>query len=96
MKTKHFIKVAQTYSPKNKLAEVIIKNLSILDGTLVDSKETAIRTIDTPFNSTLTTYLKAGGRAMLPNYKRYDINSGFGISIEDVIIINVFQVKQEL
>lgn len=93
---KHFIKVAQTYSPKNKLAEVIIKNLSILDGTLAPSKEAAIKAIDKPFMETVGTYIKMGGRAALPNLSKYDIKDGVGISIEDTIIINVFEVKQEL
>lgn len=96
MKNQHFIKVASTYSAKNKLCAQIIDRLKKLDGTLCEDKKTAISVIDRPFNETVKCYLRSGGRAMPPAYKRYDISIGVGISIEDVIIINIYKVKREI
>src|SRR5690606_8385898 len=92
----HFIHVASVYSAKNILYKNIINALKPLDGTLCESKQVAIKTIDRMFNHQLTTYIKSGGKAMPPNYSRYEFDSGIGIGIENVIIIHIFKVNRLL
>jgi len=96
MEKRHFIKVASSYSPKNKLCKQIIDALEPLDGTLCEDKKTTISVIDRPFNKTVTGYLKSGGKAIPPAYKRYEITSGVAIHIEDVIIIHIHAVTNEV
>lgn len=96
MEKRHFIRIAQAYSAKNKLATEIQKTLVPLGNTIFPTKEAAIRKINKRFMATCQEYLKSGGKAQLPDYKEYDTLDGFGVQISDCIIIHSSAVKEEI
>src|SRR5690554_804352 len=96
METRHFLQIAQSYSPKNKLATEIQKALQPLDRTIFPNEASAKRKVNSRFMEACREYLKSGGKAQLPDYKEYKISNGFGIQITDCMIIHVDAVAEEI
>ncbi|MDT8346511.1 MAG: hypothetical protein RQ756_01815 [Flavobacteriaceae bacterium] len=93
---KQFIKIAQKYQPKNKLADAIIKELSHFNQVLVNDGKTATRLIDSAFMQVCKNYLERGGAAQLPDYKTYTDDNMTSIHVPNVIILYIYEVKEEL
>lgn len=89
MNEKTFIKVALTYTPKNKLASKIIESLKPHDCSLCNDRKTANSVLWNSFMKAISEY---NGRAELPNYNEWER----GVSIEGVILINIYSVKDEI
>lgn len=89
--SKHFIKVTQTYSTKNRAQELVLNSLEILDHTLCTNLADAKKLIKKNFNSAINLYT---GRAKLPELKDYEVSEKQTMfSIEDVIVIQVYKVS---
>jgi len=96
MEKRHFIHIAQTYAPKNKLAAEIQDAILSLDGTLFPSRQTANKEINKRFMATCQDYIKSGGKAFLPDFKEYDITRGFAVQVSECIIIHAYLVTEEI
>lgn len=94
MKKKHFVKVAQTYAVKNKLAFMIIKALEPYNQTLFESKGAATKALWKSFEEASKAYLVSGGIAQLPDYRTYNLDDGVGIHVEGIIILHIWEVQR--
>lgn len=89
--SKHFIKVTQNYSTKNRVQELVLNSLTILDHTLCANLSDAKKLIKKNFNSAINSY---NGRAKLPELRDFEPNDKTTtFSVEDVITLQVYQVS---
>lgn len=96
MESRHFLRIAQSYSPKNKLAAEIQSAIEPLDRTLFPNEASIKRLISLRFLNACQEYLEGGGKARLPDYKEYETSNGFGIHISDCMIFHADAVADEL
>ncbi|QYS86323.1 hypothetical protein JJC03_15595 [Flavobacterium oreochromis] len=89
--SKDFIKVTQSYSTKNRVQELVLNSLIILDHTLSSDIGAAKKMIKKNFNSGVNSY---NGRAKLPELREYQPdNNTTTFIVDDVIIIQVYKVS---
>lgn len=96
MEKKCFVRVATTYAAKNKLCKQLIDELMPFDNTLFEDAALAKRMMNKKFMQVVKDYMKAGGRAQLPNQKQWNTGDGFGFSVEDSIVLIGHEVKSEV
>lgn len=91
---KQFIKVSSRYTTKNKLQELISNELYKLDRVLCNDGLEANKVIETAYKTALEQY--KGHAKQLP-LKDFVFNKTMTqYSVEDVIVLNVYTVKQEV
>ncbi|MBS7234052.1 hypothetical protein KHA90_23900 [Flavobacterium psychroterrae] len=92
--TKQFVKVTQTYAPKNKLQQIILERLEPISHTLFKDKKEAIESIKALFKSALNDYK---GRAAVPELKNFEGSKNDHVyNIDEVINISIYNVKNDL
>lgn len=91
---KQFIKVSNRYSTKNKLQELISNELYKLDRVLCNDGLEAKKTIEIAYKTALEQY--KGHAKQLP-LKDFVFNKAITqYSVEDVIVLDVYAVKEEV
>lgn len=90
---KQFAKVTQRYTTKNKLQELIYKELETVDFTLYPDFKRAKKEIVKLYEKALSDYK---GKASVPELKIFDkIQNVVRFDVEDVISISVFNAKYD-
>ncbi|UWY28824.1 hypothetical protein N4T20_02615 [Flavobacterium sp. TR2] len=90
---KQFAKITQRYSTKNKLQELIFKEMEIVDFTLYPDFRTAKKEIVKLYEKALSDYK---GKASIPELKIFDrIENVVRFDVDDVISISVFNTKYD-
>lgn len=84
----YFIKVGQTYTPKNKLHRLILYELKSLDCTLYPNHGMAKKAIKHSYKQAMDAY---SGTAKKPYSIFY--NKDLGYSVPGVAILNLYPVK---
>jgi hypothetical protein len=91
---KHFIKKAQIYAPKNKLTELIYKELSKLDHTLTGNQGTAVKHINESYKKAIEQYK---GTASIPELRSFNADENTAIFyVESCIYLAVYEVVNDL
>lgn len=91
--SKHFIKVTQTYATKNRVQELCLNELIILDHLLCCNFKEAKEMIKTQFDIAINSYK---GRAKLPELRDFEPNNKTTtFSVEDVITLQVYKVSTD-
>jgi len=89
-----FIKVTSRYATKNKLQELLSNELYKLDRVLCNNALEAKQTIKTAYKTAIEQY--KGHAKQLP-LNRFELQKTVTqYSVEDVIILNVYSVKEEV
>jgi hypothetical protein len=89
---KQFTKVTKTYSTKNKLQLLILKELATIDGILFLTKSEATDYIVQLYKNALLSYK---GNAAVPELKRHEAQGSMSIYVDDVISISVYSVQTD-
>ena len=91
---KQFTKVTKTYSTKNKLQLLILKELELIDGILFSNPTDATTYINQLYKNALESYK---GNAAVPQLKRHEsTNKIMSFYVDDVISISMYNVKTDL
>lgn len=91
---KQFTKVTKTYSTKNKLQHLILKEMLSADCLLFMGRTEAENYIKQLYENALKSYK---GNASVPPLKWHDANKPKVLYyVEDVIYISIYQVKTDL
>lgn len=91
---KQFIKVSSRYTTKNKLQELISNELYKLDRVLFNDGLEAKKTVESAYKTALEQY--KGHAKQLP-LNRFELQKTVTqYSVEDVIVLNVYSVKEEV
>ena len=90
---KQFTKVTKTYSTKNKLQLLILKELASIDCFLFMTKSEATDYVVQLYNNALLSYK---GNAAVPQLKRHESHENISFYVDDVISISMYNVKTDL
>lgn len=90
---KQFTKVTKTYSTKNKLQLLILKELATIDGILFLTKSEATDYIVQLYKNALLSYK---GNAAVPELKRHESRENISFYVDDVISISMYNVITDL
>jgi len=91
---KQFTKVTKTYSTKNKLQQLILQHLELVDGTLYPNKTAAVTSIKKLYEVALKSYK---GKAVVPKLDYFQANKkDLVYQVEDVIHISIYNVQTDV
>ena len=91
---KQFTKVTKTYSTKNKLQLLILKELELIDGILFSNPTDATTYINQLYKNALESYKGNAAVSELKSFKANENDTHY--YVDDVISISMYNVKTDL